>query len=62
MSKDIKTVTLKQAEKVHGYYEVIINAGKCGYRLMAKLEDLEAMKNAQQRMIEEKLMVVLIVP
>lgn len=62
MSNKIKTVSLKEAEKVNGLYEVIINAGKCGYRLMARLEDNEAMSKAQERMMIEKLTVMLIVP
>jgi hypothetical protein len=39
MNTESKIVSLKQAEKVHGLYEVFNTVGDYGYRLLARLKD-----------------------
>ena len=39
MNTESKIVSLDQAEKVHGLYEVFNTVGDYGYRLLARLKD-----------------------
>lgn len=62
MNTKSKILSLKEAEKVNGLYEVVNTNGVYGYRLLAKLEDEQAMQREQMKAIAERLMIMLIVP
>lgn len=42
MNTESKIVSLDQAEKVHGLYEVFNTVGDYGYRLLVRLKDKQA--------------------
>jgi hypothetical protein len=62
MNTKSKILSLKEAEKVNGLYEVVNTNGVYGYRLLAKLKDEQAMQREQMKAIAERLMIMLIVP
>ena len=56
-----KLKTLKQAEKVHGLYEVISQGKNVMFRLLAKESDKHSMAKEITRAVDEKRKVILIV-
>ena len=62
MNTESKIVSLDQAEKVHGLYELVNKDGDYGYRLLARLKDKQAMQKAREKVIAERLIAMMIVP
>jgi hypothetical protein len=54
-------ITLTQAEKVHGLYEVISQGKNVMFRLLAKESDKHSMAKEITRAVDEKRKVILIV-